>query len=215
MTEALRVAGFALTAALAAFSLRAVHREAGAAVALAGGLMLFFFAVTKVSAVAEALRDLSRQAGVGDGTLTLLFKLVAMAYVTEFAVQACQDAGEAGLSAKAALSTNSSSKMRMKRRTSRPSDVSGSAMYSAKYSFDRTDSYRARRKASYCSQESFTRERAFWKSGSSSRTGARAFLTNLRLGFRSSSVGWNFRLASSIRVRASAVSAGMTESMKR
>ena len=103
MTEALRVAGFALTAALAAFSLRAVHREAGAAVALAGGLMLFFFAVTKVSAVADALRALSRQAGVGDGTLTLLLKLVAMAYVTEFAVQACQDAGEAGLSAKAAL----------------------------------------------------------------------------------------------------------------
>ena len=76
---------------------------AGAAVALAAGLMLFFWAVSQVSAAVETLRSLSRQAGMGDGTLTLLLKLLAMAYAAEFAVQACQDAGEAGLAAKAAL----------------------------------------------------------------------------------------------------------------
>ena len=103
MTEALRVAGFSLLAALTAFTLRAAHRQAGAAVALAGGLMLFFFAVTQVAQVADSLRAISQRSGVGDGTMTLLFKLLAMAYVTEFAAQACQDAGEAGLAAKAAL----------------------------------------------------------------------------------------------------------------
>ena len=46
MNEALRVAGFAVTAAMMAFTLRAAHRQAGAAVALAAGLMLFFWAVT-------------------------------------------------------------------------------------------------------------------------------------------------------------------------
>ena len=35
--------------------------------------------------------------------MTLLFKLVGMAYVTEFAAQACRDAGEEGLAVKAAL----------------------------------------------------------------------------------------------------------------
>ena len=103
MTEALRVAGFSLAAALAAFTLRSAHREAGAAVAISGGLMLFFFAVTRVSFMVEALRSLSQQSGGGEGTLTLLLKLMGMAYVTEFAVQACQDAGENGLAAKAAL----------------------------------------------------------------------------------------------------------------
>ena len=103
MSEALRMAGVSVIAAVMAFTLRAAHREAGAAVALAAGLMLFFWAVSQVSAAVETLRSLSRQAGMGDGTLTLLLKLLAMAYAAEFAVQACQDAGEAGLAAKAAL----------------------------------------------------------------------------------------------------------------
>jgi len=59
--------------------------------------------VNHLSAAADALRDLSRRAGIGEDTAALLMKLVAMAYLTEFAVQACRDAGEEGLAAKAAL----------------------------------------------------------------------------------------------------------------
>ena len=103
MTEALRAAGFAAAAALAAFALRAAHRQAGAAVALAAGMMLFFAAVTQLGKAAEALESLSKRAGVGQETAGLLLKLLGMAYVTEFAVQACRDAGEEGLAAKAAL----------------------------------------------------------------------------------------------------------------
>ncbi len=103
MNEALRLAGFAVTAAMMAFILRSAHREAGAAVALAAGLMLFFGAAAQVGGAVEVLRALSRKAGVGEGTAGLMLKLVAMAYVAEFAVQACQDAGEAGLAARAAL----------------------------------------------------------------------------------------------------------------
>lgn len=103
MSEALRMAGFAVTAAMAAFSLRAVNRQAGMGVAAAAGLMLFFSAVTQGAGAAEALRDLSRQAGVGDGTAEMMLKLLAMAYVTEFACQACRDAAEEGLAVRAAL----------------------------------------------------------------------------------------------------------------
>ena len=93
MTDALRMAGFAATAAMLSFTLRAAHRQAGAAAAMAAGLMLFFFALTYMSPAVEALRALSERAGVGRQTVTLLLKLVAMAYVTEFAAQACRDAG--------------------------------------------------------------------------------------------------------------------------
>jgi len=103
MTEAVRTAGFALVAAMISFTLRSAHKQAGAAAALAAGLMLFFFAVTHIGAAVEALKRLSAQAGIGDGTVTLLLKLVAMAYITEFAAQACRDAGEEGLAGKAAL----------------------------------------------------------------------------------------------------------------
>ena len=103
MTEALRMAGFAAVAAMLSFTLRSAHRQAGASAAMAAGLMLFFFALTQLGTAVEALRSLSDRAGIGPQTVTLLLKLVAMAYVTEFAAQACRDAGEDGLAAKAAL----------------------------------------------------------------------------------------------------------------
>ena len=103
MSGALRLAGFVLAAALVAFTLRAAHKAAGAAVALAAGVMLFFFAATQLAPAVEALQSLAQRAGIGADTAALLLKLTGMAYVTEFAVQACRDAGEEGLAEKAAL----------------------------------------------------------------------------------------------------------------
>ena len=103
MTEALRMAGFAVMASLLSFILRAAHRQAGAMVAMAAGMMLFFFALSHLGTAVDAMRALADRSGVGRETVTLLLKLAAMAYVTEFSVQACRDAGEEGLAAKAAL----------------------------------------------------------------------------------------------------------------
>jgi len=103
MNEALKTAGFALIAALIAFTLRAAHKQAGAAAALAAGVMLFFFAVTRLSKGAEMLQGLARQAGIENEMLLTMLKMIGLAYVTEFSVQACQDAGENGLAAKAGL----------------------------------------------------------------------------------------------------------------
>lgn len=103
MSESLRAAGFAVAAAMVCFTLRSAHRQAGAAVAMAAGLMLFFFTVSQMSAAVEVMHALSNRAGIGDQTVALLLKLTAMAYVTEFSVQACRDAGEEGLAAKASL----------------------------------------------------------------------------------------------------------------
>ena len=103
MTEALRIAGFSAAAAMLCFTLRAANRQTGAAAAMAAGLMLFFAAVSQLSMVTETMQSLSRQAGVGDETMRLLLKLIAMAYITEFSAQACRDAGEEGLASKASL----------------------------------------------------------------------------------------------------------------
>lgn len=103
MTEALKMAGFALLSGMIALILRPAHRSAGAAAALAAGLMLILFAAGRLPDGVGALRVLSEKAGVGGETAGLLMKLIAMAYLTEFAVQFCRDAGEEGLAAKAAL----------------------------------------------------------------------------------------------------------------
>ena len=79
MSGALRLAGFVLAAALFAFTLRAAHKAAGAAVALAAGVMLFFFAATQLAPAVEALQSLAQRAGIGADTAALLLKLTGMA----------------------------------------------------------------------------------------------------------------------------------------
>ncbi|MBQ4075535.1 MAG: hypothetical protein IJD39_10090 [Clostridia bacterium] len=103
MNELWKISGFALMAALCAFALKAFHRQAGMAVGLAAGMMLFFFALTQFSHVSSALQQLSARTGLGSDSLSLLIKLLGMAYIGEFAVQACRDAGEEGLALKVSL----------------------------------------------------------------------------------------------------------------
>jgi len=103
MKEALQAAGFTSAAAMICLILRSAHRQAGAAAAIAAGLMLFFSAAKHLSAAAEAMNALAQRAGVGREMVGLLLKMTAMAYISEFSVQACRDAGEEGLAAKAGL----------------------------------------------------------------------------------------------------------------
>jgi len=103
MNELWKISGFALMAALCAFALKAFHRQAGMAVSLAAGMMLFFFAITQFSRVSATLQQLSAQSSLGSDSLSLLLKLLGMAYIGEFAVQACRDAGEEGLAMKVSL----------------------------------------------------------------------------------------------------------------
>ena len=101
MSEVLRTAGFAVAAALCALVIKSAHREMGRVISLGAGLLLFFFAVGQLGNAAGLLRSLARESGLGENTLELMVKLVAMGYITEFAVQACRDAGEEGLAAMA------------------------------------------------------------------------------------------------------------------
>ena len=103
MTALWKICTFALISALCALMVHAHQKQAGRLVSLCAGMMLLSAAVTQITPVVQALQDFSREAGLQNDTISLLLRLISMAYLTEFAAQACRDAGEEGLSLKAAL----------------------------------------------------------------------------------------------------------------
>ena len=103
MTDLLKLLGITLLAALCAMLVMAANREAGKAVRLCASILLMTLLLQYLQPVVQALQDFSQRAGLENGTLSLLMKLTAMAYLTEFAVQACRDAGEEGMAQKASL----------------------------------------------------------------------------------------------------------------
>ena len=98
-----KICAFALISALCALLVHAHHKAAGRMVSLCAGMMMLTAAVTQITPVVQALQDFSRTAGLQNDTVALLLRLISMAYLTEFAVQACKDAGEEGLAMKTAL----------------------------------------------------------------------------------------------------------------
>lgn len=103
MSEMLRIAAFAVLAALGAFLLKSMDRQTGTLVALAAGIMLLPAAFSVIAPAVETLSGLSARAGIGGETAGLMMKMVGVAYVAEFAGQTCRDAGEEGLARKTAL----------------------------------------------------------------------------------------------------------------
>lgn len=103
MTALWKICVFALISALCALMVHAHQKQAGQMVSLCAGMMLLSAAVTQITPVVQALQDFSREAGLQSDTIALLLRLISMAYLTEFSVQACRDAGEEGLAQKTAL----------------------------------------------------------------------------------------------------------------
>lgn len=98
-----KICAFALISALCALLVHAHQKQAGRLVSLCAGMMLLSAAVTQITPVVQALQNFSQEAGLQNDTIALLLRLISMAYLTEFSVQACRDAGEEGLAQKTAL----------------------------------------------------------------------------------------------------------------
>lgn len=101
--EAVRLAGFAVAAALLALTLRRQQPQLGVALSLAAGTMLLIWSAQRLEEVTRAVAGLAGRISLGEGTTKMLFKVMGISYLTEFAAQTCREAGEEGLGQKVIL----------------------------------------------------------------------------------------------------------------
>lgn len=98
--EILQVVGIGLIGAVLAVYVKERNKEIAVLVSMATGLILFIFAVSKISAVLRVLQDLASLANVNMFYLTTILKIIGIAYVAEFGAQVCKDAGEGSIASK-------------------------------------------------------------------------------------------------------------------
>lgn len=103
MTEVIRWTGFAVAAAMLTMVLRTARKEIGMVAAMAAGVMLLSAVAERAASLLTSIGALAEQARISGDTLALLVKTLGAAYITEFACQACRDAGEEGIAVKVAL----------------------------------------------------------------------------------------------------------------
>ena len=101
--EIFRIAAIALVTAFCVILLRNVKSELAAAVGLAGGIIVVLSVIDYFSDIFSAVYAIAKRAGLATSVVTLLFKVIAVGYISEFSASLIEDAGMSSLADKVLL----------------------------------------------------------------------------------------------------------------
>lgn len=99
----MQVVALAVVAVVLIVVIRQERPELALQISMVVGLIILIFAVWKLSGLISVLEDLARRAELNMVFLGALLKIIGIAYVAEFGVQICKDAGENALAFKVEL----------------------------------------------------------------------------------------------------------------
>ena len=80
-----------------------VKREYGFLVALSAGLLIFSFGLGKIEVIVGEIREFEESTGVRQEYISLLLKMVGIAYLSQLAVGVCRDAGQSAIAGQIAF----------------------------------------------------------------------------------------------------------------
>lgn len=100
---AFKLAGIAFLVVSAAVVLRAYRPEMALQLSVAASLFILAYALSDIAAIRAAVDGVAGNFGLGAEQLKLVFKVIGISYVVQFAAEACRDAGESAIASKVEL----------------------------------------------------------------------------------------------------------------
>lgn len=98
--EILKIIGIGLIALIIIVMLKQYKPEFVIYVSLIAGALILFIVVDKLTGIINLLQSLASKASINTEFLTLLIKITGIAFLSEFAVNICKDAGEVAIANK-------------------------------------------------------------------------------------------------------------------
>lgn len=99
----IRIAGIGIAGALLAVLLRQQRPELAPTVSLATGVVVLAMVLSEAFGLVESLRDMAERFSIDMDVISTVLRITGVAYIAEFGVQACIDAGEMGIASKVEL----------------------------------------------------------------------------------------------------------------
>lgn len=97
------IVGLAVLGVTLAVTMRSFRPELSLLIGVSTGIVVLLSVVGELTGVIDTLRTVAQQYGVDDGYLGVLLKIIGVAYLAQFGVQICRDAGESAAAAKVEL----------------------------------------------------------------------------------------------------------------
>ena len=101
--DALKIIIAFLLFSLIALLLKGFNREYGIAFSIAVSVIASLLIVTQIPPIINEITDLTEQAGIKTEYIAVMLKALGICYITDFAVDSCNEAGERSMASKVAL----------------------------------------------------------------------------------------------------------------
>ncbi len=95
-----KVVGLGLAAAVLAVFVKNWRAEIAIQISLVAAAVIFFMMVPYLKTVLEMFRDISNRIGLDVKYITLVLKVIGIAYITQFGAELCRDSGETAVASK-------------------------------------------------------------------------------------------------------------------
>lgn len=98
--EIFKIVGLGIIATILTVVLKNHRPEISIQISLVTGIIIFILIISKLASVLEVLNMFAKKINIDLVYITTIFKIVGIAYVSEFGAQVCRDAGEGAIASK-------------------------------------------------------------------------------------------------------------------
>ena len=103
--DIIKIIGIGIVALIMIIVLKQYKPEFAIYISLLTGVLILLFVIDDLKGIINLLQTLANKASLNTTFLTILIKITGIAFLSEFAVSICKDAGEAAVASKIEIGT--------------------------------------------------------------------------------------------------------------
>lgn len=89
-----KIALVALVGMTLAIVVGGMRRDISIWITIVSGIIIFFFGISKFQYIVDMFHDLTNYIGIQEKYITIILKMIGIAYLSEFTASICKDAGQ-------------------------------------------------------------------------------------------------------------------------
>ena len=100
MEEIIKIVGIGLVSIILIMIVKQYRPEFAIYISLISGALILYLAVDKITNIINLLKAICEKSGVNSSFLKILLKMTGIAFLAEFGISVCKDAGESAIASK-------------------------------------------------------------------------------------------------------------------
>lgn len=100
MSDVMKLVGIAIISTILCMVIKKDRPEMAMFIGVLTGIMILLSVTYKLNFIIDSINDLAHKANIPTMYISLIIKIIGIAYLMEFAIQICKDCGEGNIASK-------------------------------------------------------------------------------------------------------------------